>query len=47
VGAFYLINGMLLDAPDDPAYDVVIDATSDQVDVTHIAKPLVAWVRRR
>jgi death on curing protein len=47
MGAFYWINGMLLDAPDDPAYDLVIDAASGQVDAPHIAKALVAWVRRR
>jgi hypothetical protein len=38
---------MLLDAPDDPAYDLVIDAASGQVDAPHIAMALVAWVRRR
>jgi death on curing protein len=47
MGAFYWINGMLLDAPDDPAYHLVIDAASGQVDAPHIAKALVAWVRRR
>jgi death-on-curing protein len=47
VGAFYRINGMLLDAPDDPAYDLVIAAASGEVDVPHIAGTLVAWVRRR
>ena len=46
-GAFYWLNGMLLDAPDDPAYDLVIDAAPGQVDAPHIAKALVAWLRRR
>ena len=28
IGAFYWINGMLLDAPDDPAYELVIAVAS-------------------
>jgi len=47
VGAFYWINGMLLDAPDDPAYELVIVVASGEADVPHIAKVLVAWVRPR
>ena len=47
VGAFYWINGILLDAPDDPAYELVIAVASGEADVPHIAKVLVAWVRPR
>lgn len=47
VGAFYWINGMLLDAPDDPAHELVIAVASGEADVPHIAKVLVAWVRPR
>lgn len=46
-GAFYWINGMLLDAPDDPAYDLVIDVASGNADVPRIAKTLARWVRAR
>lgn len=47
VGAFYWINGMLLDAPDDPAYDLVIAVASGDGDVPRIASTLAPWVRAR
>lgn len=46
-GAFYWINGKLLDGPDDPAYDLVIAVTSGEADVPQIAKTLSPWVRSR
>jgi len=46
-GAFYWINGMLLDAPDDPAYDLVIAVATGTVDVPQIAEALAPWVRAR
>ena len=47
VGAFYWINGMVLDAPDDPAYGLVIAAASGEHDVPGMAQTLAPWVRRR
>lgn len=44
-GAFYWINGYILDAPDDPAYDLVIGAATGAVDVAEIASALRTWVR--
>jgi death-on-curing protein len=46
-GAFYWINGMLLDAPDDPAYDLVIAVATGEADVPQIAQTLAPWVRPR
>lgn len=43
-GAFYWINGFELDAPDDPAYDLVISAATGEVDVPDIAAALAGWV---
>ena len=47
VGAFYWINGVPIDAPDDPAYELVIAVASGEADVPRIARVLVAWVRPR
>jgi death-on-curing protein len=46
-GAFYWINGMLLDAPEDPAYDLVIAVATGNAEVPQIAKALAPWVRAR
>jgi death on curing protein len=46
-GAFYWINGLLLDPPDDPAYDLVIAVATGDVDVPAIAATLARWVRPR
>jgi len=46
-GAFYWINGMLLDAPEDPAYDLVIAVATGEVDVPQIAQTLAPWARPR
>jgi death-on-curing protein len=46
-GAFYWINGLLLDAPDDPAYDLVIAVATGTVEVADIAERLQGWVRPR
>jgi death on curing protein len=46
-GAFYWINGRLLDAPDDPAYDLVIAVATGDLDVPAIAETLAQWVRPR
>lgn len=44
-GACYWINGYVLDAPDDPAYDLVIAVATGAVDVPEIAAALRAWAR--
>ena len=46
-GAFYYANGLLLDAPDDPAFDLVIDVATGNLDVPTIASALGQWVRPR
>ena len=46
-GAFYWINGLSLDAPDDPAYDLVIAIAAGDLDVPAIAATLAQWVRLR
>ncbi len=46
-GAFYWINGQLLDAPDDPAYDLMIAVAKGDLDVPDIARALAPWVRPR
>lgn len=46
-GAFYWINGYLLDAPEDPAYDFVISVATGELDVPEIAAVLAGWVRPR
>jgi death-on-curing protein len=42
-----LTNGFELDAPDDPAYDLVIAAATGAIDVPQIADALAGWVRPR
>jgi death on curing protein len=46
-GAFYWINGLLLDAPDDPAYDLVIAVATGDLDAPAIAATLAQWARPR
>jgi death on curing protein len=46
-GAFYFANGLVLDAPDDPAYDLVIAAATGAAGVPEIAEALAKWVRPR
>jgi death on curing protein len=46
-GARYWISGLLLDAPDDPAYDLVIAVAAGDVDVAAVAGTLAQWVRPR
>jgi death-on-curing family protein len=46
-GAFYWANGYEHDAPDDPAYDLVIGAATGELDVREIAAALAGWVRPR
>jgi death-on-curing protein len=46
-GAFYWVNGHELDAPEDPAYDLVIAVATGTVDVPDIAAALATWVRPR
>jgi len=46
-GAFYRINGLLPDAPDRPAYDLVIAVATGDSDVPAIAATLAQWARRR
>lgn len=40
---FYGLNGIDLDAPDDPAYDLVISVASGQANYPEIAAKLAAW----
>jgi death-on-curing protein len=46
-GAMYWINGFELDAPEDPAYDLVIAAATGTVDFPEIAASLASWARAR
>jgi death-on-curing protein len=46
-GAFYYANGYLLDAPEDPAYDLVIAVATGELDVSEVAHRLEQWVRPR
>ena len=46
-GAFYFVNGWLLDAPDAPAYDLVIAMATGDLDVPEIAASLADWVGPR
>jgi death on curing protein len=46
-GAFYWVNGLELDAPEDPAYDLVIAVATGDLDVPEIAQTLSQWVRPR
>jgi death-on-curing protein len=46
-GAFYWTNGFELEAPDDPAYDLVIAAATGAIDIPQIADALAGWVRPR
>ena len=43
---FYGLNGIDLDAPDDDAYDLVIDIASGHLDVEEIAAGLARWHER-
>ena len=45
VVVFYGLNGINLDAPDDPAYDLVIDIASGLRDIDVVARRLGAWSR--
>lgn len=42
---FYRLNGYLLDAPEDPAYDLVIATAEGKTDVATIAATLATWAR--
>lgn len=46
VAVFYQVNGMVLDAPDDPAYDLVIAAASGAVEARAVAERLATWTAR-
>jgi death-on-curing protein len=46
-GAFYWINGLELDAPEDPAYDLVIAVATGDLDMADIATALAGWTRPR
>ena len=43
-GAFYFANVLLLVAPDDPAYELVIAVATGQLEVPEIAAALTGWV---
>jgi death-on-curing protein len=40
---FYGLNGVVLDAPDDPAYELVMAVARGEVEVQEIAGTLGAW----
>ncbi|MEO8262441.1 MAG: type II toxin-antitoxin system death-on-curing family toxin [Pseudolysinimonas sp.] len=40
---FYGLNGMVVDAPDDEAYDLVIGVSTGDIDVDEIAARLTPW----
>lgn len=40
---FYDINGWEVDAPDDPAYDLVIAVAEGSLDVREVAEVLAGW----
>lgn len=42
---FYRLNGHLLDAPEGPAYDLVIATAEGRSDVAGIAATLATWAR--
>lgn len=46
-GAFYWLNGWLLDAPDDPAYVLVIATAIGSLGVDDIVVQLAEWVTAR
>jgi death-on-curing protein len=46
-GAFYFVNGLILDAADDPAYDLVIAVAEGRLDIPEIAATLGRWTRPR
>ncbi|MDT4939266.1 MAG: death on curing protein [Pseudonocardiales bacterium] len=46
-GAMYYANGLVLDAPDGPAYDLMIAVATGDLDVAEIAATLCQWVRPR
>lgn len=46
-GAFYWANGFELDAPDDPAYALVIAVATGSLEVPEIAATLARWARQR
>ncbi|MGH8861308.1 MAG: type II toxin-antitoxin system death-on-curing family toxin [Jatrophihabitantaceae bacterium] len=46
-GAFYWINGYVIEAPEDPAYDVVIGVATGDLDAPEIAAHVAGWVRAR
>jgi death-on-curing protein len=46
-GAFLFVNGLLLDAPDDPAYHLVIAVATGEIDVPDIAAALRGWTCSR
>lgn len=40
---FHRLNGHLLDAPDDPAYDLVISVAEGKTELAAIASALASW----
>lgn len=45
VAVFYQINGVTLDAPDEPAYDLVISVADSSGDRSTVATSLAEWTR--
>ena len=45
VAVFYGSNGVALDAPDDPAYELVVAVASGQLTADEVARQLARWRR--
>ena len=43
VVVFYSVNGVVLDAPDDDAYDLVVGVAAGERSVAEIGAALSAW----
>ena len=43
---FYDVNGWVLDAPDDPAYELVIAVAEGRLDVPEVAAVLEGWAEQ-
>jgi len=43
---FLDLNGVWIEAPDDDAYDLVIDVASGHLELVHIADALAGWSRK-
>lgn len=47
VAVFYGLNDRVLDAPEDPAYDLVISVAEGRAGYQHVARVLGSWVSEK